>query len=157
MILRITNGNIDIVKKPLIVLDTNVLISGLCRYENSPSYKILRSIQKRETPIVLNQKLFLEYESVLYREEILKLIGATAKEVKIILDALVALAIESEPYYLWRPNLKDEADNFILEVALTTSAILITKNLKDFESGELKFPDLVVMTPDKFYKRYLKE
>ena len=157
MILRITNGNIDIVKKPLIVLDTNVLISGLCRYENSPSYKILRSIQKRETPIALNQKLFLEYESVLYREEILKLIGATAKEVEIILDALVALAIESEPYYLWRPNLKDEADNFILEVALTTSAILITKNLKDFESGELKFPDLVVMTPNKFYKRYLKE
>ena len=144
-------------KKPLIVLDTNVLISGLCRYENFPSYKLLRSIQKRETPIALNQKLFLEYESVLYRDEILRLIGATPGEVKIILDALVALAIESEPYYLWRPNLKDEAGNFILEVAVTTSAILITKNLKDFESGELKFSDLSVMTPGNFYKQYIKE
>ena len=144
-------------EKPLIVMDTNVLVSGLCRYENSPSYKILRGVQNREIPIALNQKLFLEYESVLYRKEILQLIGATLKEAKLILDALLALAFESEPFYLWRPNLRDESDNFILEVAVTTSAFLITKNIKDFKSGELKFPELVLMSPEKYCKQYLKE
>jgi putative PIN family toxin of toxin-antitoxin system len=143
--------------KPLIVMDTNVLVSGLCRYENSPTYKILRGVHNREIPIALNQKLFLEYESVLYRKEILQLTGATTKETKLILDALLALALESESYYLWRPNLKDESDNFVLEVAVTTSAFLITKNIKDFKSGELIFPELVLMSPEKFCKQYLKE
>ncbi|MBN2425163.1 MAG: putative toxin-antitoxin system toxin component, PIN family [Calditrichaceae bacterium] len=142
---------------PLIVMDTNVLISGLCRYKNSPSYRILKSVQEGITPLALNQKLFLEYESVLCREEIQQLIKATPEEIKMILDALLAIARESEPYYMWRPNLKDEADNFILEAAISTSAILVTKNLKDFVSGELKFPELIIMTPDEFCKHYLED
>jgi len=141
---------------PLIVMDTNVLISGLCRYEHSPSYRILKSIQEGKTPLALNQKLFLEYESVLYRKEILKLTGASSEEIKIVLEALLSIALESESYYMWRPNLSDETDNFILELAVSTSAIIITKNLKDFKSGELKFPDLIVTTPVKFCEQYLE-
>ena len=143
-------------KNPLIVLDTNVLVSGLCRFEEYPSYKILKSVQKGETPIALTKKLFLEYESVLNREEILDLIDSTKDEIAMILDALLSIARESEPYYLWRPNLQDEADNFILEIAITTSAILITKNIKDFISGDLKFPNLIIMTPEQFCKQYLE-
>lgn len=144
-------------KYPLVVLDTNVLISGLCRYENSPSYKILKYIQQGTLPLALNHKLYLEYESVLNRATILKLIGATPEEISMILDALIALARESEPWYLWRPNLRDESDNFILELAVSTSAILITKNLDDFKSGELKFPELVVMSPQKYCTHYLED
>lgn len=143
-------------KNPLVVLDTNVLVSGLCRFENSPSYRILKSVQKGETPIALNKKLFLEYESVLNREEILNLIDSTKDDIAMIMDALLSIARESEPYYLWRPNLQDEADNFILEIAITTSAILITKNIKDFISGDLKFPNLIILTPEQFCKQYLE-
>nr|WP_228025325.1 PIN domain-containing protein [cf. Phormidesmis sp. LEGE 11477] len=36
-------------------------------------------------------------------------------------------------YYTWRPNLKDEADNHLIELAIAGSASLIaTNNLKDF-------------------------
>ncbi len=149
--------NCNIKNNPLIVLDTNVLVSGLCRCENSSSYKILKSVQKGEIPLALNQKLFLEYESVLYRKEIRKLIGTTKEEVTMILNALLSIACKSESYYMWRPNLKDESDNFVLEVAISTSALLITKNLKDFRSGDLKFPGLVILTPEKFFKYYLEE
>lgn len=144
-------------KYPLVVLDTNVLISGLCRYEDSPSYKILKYIQRGTIPLALNHKLYLEYESVLNRDAILSLIGAEPEEISMILDALIALARESEPWYLWRPNLRDESDNFILELAVSTSAILITKNLDDFKSGELKFPELAVMSPQNYCTRYLEE
>ncbi len=143
--------------KPLIVLDTNVLVSGLCRFESSPSYKILSNIQKGKIPLVITPKLLLEYESVLYRSKILKLIGTSKQEIYLILDALLAIAQESEPYYLWRPNLRDESDNFVLEAAISTSAILVTKNIKDFKSGDLEFPDLLLLTPEQFCRQYLKE
>jgi predicted nucleic acid-binding protein len=117
----------------------------------------LKNIQDRNIPIALNQKLFLEYESVLNRKEILSLIGASKNDISMILDALLVIARESEPYYLWRPNLKDESDNFVLEIAISTSAILITKNLKDFKSGELRFPEFVVMNPKTYCRHYLKE
>lgn len=140
---------------PLIVLDTNVLVSGLCRRENSVSYNILKNIQKGKIPLALTYKLYLEYESVLKREKILKLISATIEEVSMILDALVAIAQKSEVYYLWRPNLMDEKDNFVLETAIATGAIIVTKNIRDFREGELKFPELIVLTPSQFSDMYL--
>lgn len=140
---------------PLIVLDTNVLVSGLCRRENSASYQILQHIQKGKIPLAISYKLFLEYESVLKREKILTLIKATSEEVSMILDALVAIAHRSEVFYLWRPNLTDENDNFVLETAITTGAAIVTKNIKDFQEGELIFPELTVLTPSQFCKLYL--
>jgi len=103
----------------------------------------------------LTQKLFLEYESVLTREKILQLIGASLNEIQLVLDALLAIAQKSEVYYLWRPNLPDESDNLVLESASAASAIIITKNITDFRTGELKFPDLVVLAPQQFCDIYL--
>ncbi|MDZ7341654.1 MAG: putative toxin-antitoxin system toxin component, PIN family [candidate division KSB1 bacterium] len=140
---------------PLIVLDSNVLVAGLCRREDSPSYKILKNIQEGNIPFALTKKLFLQYESVLKREKILELIDATVEEVNLILDALLAIAQKSEVYYLWRPNLPNESDNFVLESAMAASAIIITKNIKDFKKGQLKFPDLIIMTPQQFCDIYL--
>ena len=140
---------------PLILLDTNVLVAGLCRREDSPSYKILRNIQKGNIPLALTQKLFLEYESVLNRKHILELIDANPTEVRLILDAFLAIAQKSEIFYLWRPNLLDESDNFVLESAIATSAIIVTKNINDFKTGELKFPELVILTPQQFCDIYL--
>ena len=140
---------------PLVVLDTNVLVAGLCRRTDSPSFKILQNIQRGIIPLVLTQKLYLEYESVLTRRSILKLIGASKEEIALALDALLALAHRSEVFYFWRPNLQDEEDNFVLEAAVATNALVVTKNIADFQRGELKFPDLVILTPQQFCDRYL--
>lgn len=141
--------------KPPIVLDTNVLVTGLYRPEGSPSYKILGHIQQGHIPLVLTKKLFFEYESVLTRENILKLIGASLDEIQLVLDALLAIAQKSEVYYLWRPNLPDKSDNFVLESAVAAGAIIITKNIKDFRTGEIQFPELIVLTPQQFCDIYL--
>ncbi|MGH1366401.1 MAG: putative toxin-antitoxin system toxin component, PIN family [Calditrichia bacterium] len=140
---------------PLIILDTNVLVSGLCRREESVSYKLLANIQNQRIPIAITYKLLLEYESVLNRPAILNLINLNESQVEIILDALIALAYKARDHYLWRPNLEDEADNFVLEAAITTGAVLVTKNLRDFLYGDLKFPELVIMSPKGFCDSYL--
>lgn len=140
---------------PLAILDTNVLVAGMCRREGPPSLKILQNIQDGTVPLALTKKLYLEYESVLTRGEILQLIDASRKEVMLVLDALLALAYRSEEFYLWRPNLPDEKDNFVLEAAIATGALIITKNTRHFKTGELRFPDLVILTPQQFCDLYL--
>ncbi|WP_395147926.1 putative toxin-antitoxin system toxin component, PIN family (plasmid) [Moraxella atlantae] len=50
--------------------------------------------------------------------------------------------------YLWRPNLKDEGDNFIVELAVAGNAdYIVTRNLKDFRQSELVFDSFKVITP----------
>jgi len=58
-------------------------------------------------------------------------------------------------YYLWRPNLRDEADNHLVELALAGGAsAIVTHNVRDLASGELLFPSLRVLTPAAFLKEY---
>lgn len=56
-------------------------------------------------------------------------------------------------YYLWRPNLRDEADNHLVELAVAGAAeFVVTLNLRDLRSMELRFPALRIVTPEAFLK-----
>ena len=51
-------------------------------------------------------------------------------------------------YCLWRPNLPDEADNHVVELAVAGGAeAIITHDSRDFAGAELRFPALRVLTP----------
>ena len=51
-------------------------------------------------------------------------------------------------YYGWRPNLPDEGDNHLIELALAGGAqAIVTHNLRDLRGGELQLGTLRVMTP----------
>ena len=51
-------------------------------------------------------------------------------------------------YYGWRPNLPDEGDNHLIELALADGAqAIITHNLRDLRGGELRLGTLRVLTP----------
>ena len=50
--------------------------------------------------------------------------------------------------YLWRPNLPDEADNHVVELAVAGGAeAIVTFNRRDFDRAELHFPGLQIVTP----------
>ena len=57
---------------------------------------------------------------------------------------------EVNPHFLWRPNLKDEKDNFLVEMAVASQpCTIITHNVKDFLQGELLFPAIFVKTASR--------
>jgi len=53
----------------------------------------------------------------------------------------------------WRPNLPDEGDNHVLELAVAAGdAPIVTFNRRDFRIGELRFPGIIVQTPGAWLK-----
>jgi predicted nucleic acid-binding protein len=56
-------------------------------------------------------------------------------------------------FYGWRPSLRDEWDNHLIELAVAGSAsAIITKNTRDFSSAELHFPGLRILLPEDALK-----
>lgn len=55
--------------------------------------------------------------------------------------------------YLWRPNLKGEADNHLVELAIAGSAAyIITNNVSDFAQAELKHLGYEVIAPEQLLR-----
>ena len=100
-----------------IVLDTSVLISVLIGKEG-PSREILRRcLQGTYQPLISNT-LFLEYEDASLRPRIQKLCPLDENEIRELINAFYSVCVWVPIYYLWRPNLKDEGDNFLIELAV---------------------------------------
>jgi predicted nucleic acid-binding protein len=56
-------------------------------------------------------------------------------------------------YFGWRPNLLDESDNHVMELAIAANVtIIITNNIRDFRNADLLFPQIRILPPDKFLK-----
>ena len=54
-------------------------------------------------------------------------------------------------YYGWRPNLPDEGDNHLIELAIAGHAqAVVTHNVRDLMRGELVWPRLRILTPVQF-------
>jgi PIN domain len=85
---------------------------------------------------------------VLGRPETQRRCPLTAMEQTQLLDAFLSRTRLVEVYYHWRPNLPDEGDNHVLELAVAAGdAPIVTFNQRDFRSGELRFPGIIVQTP----------
>jgi predicted nucleic acid-binding protein len=70
-----------------------------------------------------------------------------------LLNAIYSVCTWTPVYYLWRPNLRDEGDNFLIELALAgNSEVIVTGNVKDLESAELNFEGLRILRPEKFLR-----
>ena len=136
----------------IVVVDTSVLISALIG-EQGPSREILRRcLQGTYNPLISNA-LFLEYEDVSGRKQILDLCPLKDSEIRDLLNSFYSVCDWVAIYYLWRPNIKDEGDNFLIELALAGNAgCIITNNINDLNNAELKFPELRIITPEQMLR-----
>ena len=135
----------------MIVVDTNVLVAGLASSKGY-SFRLLEKMLVGELDYLMSLKLFSEYHEVLTRHENMKLFPLSLSEIETVLAMVAQNATYQEVYYRWRPNLKDENDNFIVELAIAGHAEgVVTFNKKDFLLTELKL-DLFVKTPREFLK-----
>src|SRR5690606_19408074 len=103
-------------------------------------------------PLISNA-LFHEYEDVSGRDKIRGLCPLTPAELRELLNAFYSVCRWVPIYYLWRPNLPDEGDNFLVELAVAGNATcIITNNVKHIKNSELTFPELHVLTPEELLR-----
>lgn len=134
---------------PIVVLDTNVLVAALLRGGVS-ARRVLRGCLREAYRPVLGPALLAEYEDVLARSELFADSVLTAKERGELFDGFLHRCRWVEVFYAWRPNLPDEADNHLIELAVAAQAdAIVTRNVRDVARGELKFPSLKVLTPEQ--------
>ena len=122
-----------------VVLDTDVLVAAF-RSDQGASRQLLLAALDRRFVMLVSVPLMLEYEAVLTRQEHLTAAGITADDVNTVLDALAAVIEPVRLAFLWRPRLKDAADEMVLETAVNgTANRLVTFNLKHLGEAALEF------------------
>lgn len=130
----------------MIVVDTNVFV-GACLGTGASSRVVEACLAQRFQPL-MGAALLAEYEDVLARAPLFVKSRLSAKERSELLDIFLATCHWTRIYYGWRPNLRDEGDNHLVELAVAGGAShIVTHNLRDLKTMELKFSGLAIATP----------
>lgn len=129
-----------------VVLDTNVLVSGLLSPQGPPGI-ILDALAAGDLALYLDERILAEYREVLARRR-LKIPDAAA--------ASLLSAVADKGHRVSAPRtqaqLPDPKDKMFLEVALACQAdYLVTGNLKDFPADKTK--GVTVVSPREFLDR----
>ncbi|MDQ1334545.1 MAG: uncharacterized protein QG552_1495 [Thermodesulfobacteriota bacterium] len=111
-----------------IVLDTNVLISGMLSPSGPPG-KIIDLLRSGALQLVVDDRILSEYTDVLRREYFLRYFGRSERE------NVIEYLVRNSYYTLSRVvahDIPDPGDIPFLEIALTEGVPLITGNLKHY-------------------------
>jgi len=134
---------------PRIVVDTNVFVSA-CLGAGPANRVIAACLQHRCLPL-MGAALMTEYEDVLARDGLFASSPLQRAERDELLDIFLAGCEWTRVYFGWRPNLPDEADNHLVELAVAGGAsVIVTRNLRDVRRAELRFDGLRALDPLSF-------
>jgi len=93
-----------------------------------------------------------EYEDLLGRQIWTE--ETSDQERRQVLAGLAAAGRWIKIYYGWRPNLADENDDYLIELVVAGGArAIITHNVRHLRLGELRWRDLLVLTPSECLER----
>jgi putative PIN family toxin of toxin-antitoxin system len=135
----------------VIVVDTNVFV-GACLGTGASSAVISSCLLGRYQPLIA-PALLAEYEDVLSREPLFRGCRLSKIEREELLDIFLACCRWTRIYFGWRPNLRDEGDNHLIELAVAGGAThIVSRNLRDLRGSELLFPQISAVTPAQFLK-----
>ena len=135
----------------MILLDTNVFI-GACMGVGA-SAKVVEMYLREGLRPVMGASLLAEYEDVLHREALFEGCRLNLQQREELLDIFLSSCQWRHTYFSWRPNLRDEGDNHIVELAVAAAVShVITWNTRDFAAMELRFPALRFISPPQFLK-----
>ena len=131
-----------------IVLDTNVLVSGILSPHGPPAV-VLRALLSERASVCFDERILSEYRDVLAR-------GKFAFDTELVEGLLAFLEAAGTPI-LAPPldlTLPDPADQMFIEVAVFGSAdFLVTGNLKHFPKAARK--GIAVVSPRAFIEELL--
>ncbi len=133
------------------VLDTCVIIAGLYS-STGASHAALGALLSGNLKLVLSPTLLFEYEDILRRKQ--EMLGLSHEEIEVILNQFCAAAECRRVNFLWRPRLRDAADDHLVELAFAAGGVpVVTHNVKHFK--DLEDLGIQVMTPQKLLKEIL--
>ncbi|MFA6019735.1 MAG: putative toxin-antitoxin system toxin component, PIN family [Rhodospirillales bacterium] len=137
-----------------VVLDTNVFIGALLG-EVGANRKLVRlCLQGRIEPL-MGVALFAEFESLMARRDVFRKCALNEAERNELLDSFLGACRWVPVYFLWRPNLPDEADNHLVELAAAGGAsVIATNNVRDFVGEQMRFLGIEAMSPGAFIKHW---
>ncbi|HEY6350806.1 MAG TPA: putative toxin-antitoxin system toxin component, PIN family [Candidatus Angelobacter sp.] len=133
-------------------MDTSVVVSAL-RSRLGASNAVLGMVAMGQITALATPPLFLEYEDVLKRPEQRLVHGLAITEIDEFLAEFAALIEPTETHFQWRPQVRDPADEMVLEAALNGHAdALVTFNIADFEDAGRRFR-MPILTPAEVLRR----
>jgi len=137
----------------VVVVDTNVFVSALLG--KGAANRVVAECVAGDREPLMAAALLAEYETVLSRAALWTRGRLTASERDEVFDSFLARCRWTRIFYAWRPNLRDEADNHVVELAVAgTAEAIVTANVRDFKvAAELRFPKLAVLTPAQLLRR----
>ena len=133
-------------------MDTNVFIAAMLSPSGENRDTLRACLEGRAHPL-MGTALFHEYEDVMLRPDPMWKSPLRPEERQTLFEAFLSVCEWVKVYFLWRPNLPDEGDNHLLELAIAGGAdTIVTNNVRDVRRGELSFPSLQILTPAEFLK-----
>ena len=130
-----------------VVLDTDVIIAGLIS-PTGASRRLLELAFEDRLTLLASVALFLEYESVAFRPDMLALAALNRGEMTNFFTDLASVIEPVDIHFLWRPTLTDAADEMVLEAAVNGQAdVLATFNSKHFAPARGRFSRLRIAAP----------
>lgn len=130
-----------------VVLDTNVLVSGLA-YPGSVPGRIVAAWRQGGLDVVLSHYILDELVRVLPR---LPRVRMTPLEIRDMVDSLMFLADMVEPSAVLEKALRDPADQPVLQTLLAAKARYLITGDKDLLALADRHP---VITPAEFWARH---
>ncbi len=129
-----------------IVVDTNVVFEGLTK-QGGASGLMVDAWLAGLMVVCVSNALAYEYSDVLSR----KLSEERWSRLKPVLGQLLSIAQYTNIYFSWRPTSPDAGDDLIIDCAMNAGAIVVTSNIRDFQSAK-KSLGLRVLNPVQFVK-----
>jgi putative PIN family toxin of toxin-antitoxin system len=131
------------VKKPRIVLDTNVILSAFLSTLGA-SFTLLDMLGSKAFSLHLSVPLMLEYEEVLLHKT-----SISHEDLQQFLAYINSIGIHHQIFYLFRWFLTDHDDDMVLEIAIAAQAThIVTFNKHDLNIATTF--GIQVVTPKEF-------
>lgn len=137
-----------------IVVDTNVIISGLFGIKNSPSYEIFEAIRSQKLILVLSPPIVEELEEVSGRERIVKRTKMSKEDRISFIEGVIEHSEVTRGVQMSKIIGRDVKDDMFLACAYEARANFIITGDRDLLELK-KYGDTKIVTPREFVE-YIK-